>query len=76
MNEREMFEKGCFLPEWASDTQEEIMPISGVYTRQNKDLQTLLKELDGIKDRIQEIQARQWHLARLIHFHENELAKD
>ncbi|RAI14389.1 MAG: hypothetical protein DK841_02180 [Candidatus Melainabacteria bacterium] len=76
MNEREMFEKGCFLPSWAEDTTEEQMPISAVYARHNKDLQTLLQELDGIKDRIQEIQAKQWHLARLLHFHENEFAKD
>ena len=58
MNEREMFEKGCFLPSWAEDMTEEQMPISTVYARHNKDLQTLLQELDDIKDRIQEIQAK------------------
>lgn len=76
MNERELFEKGCFLPSWVEDTESEPLPISTVYTRHNKDMQTLLKELDDIKDRIQEIQARQWHLAKLLHFHENELAKE
>ena len=39
-------------------------------------MKTLLKELDDIKERIQEIQARQWHLAKLLHFHENEFAKE
>lgn len=76
MNEREMFEKGCFLPSWAEDTTEEPMPISQVYTRQNKDLQTLLDELDGIKDRIQAIQAKQWHLATLIKFNQENFAKE
>ena len=54
----------------------EQSPISTFYTRQNKDLQTLLNELDEIKDRIQEIQAKQWHLAKLINFHENELVRE
>ncbi|MDE6137965.1 MAG: hypothetical protein K2F57_00680 [Candidatus Gastranaerophilales bacterium] len=74
MNDKKLFESGCFSPAWATDTEQS--PISTVYIRQNKDLQTLLKELDGIKDRIQEIQAKQWQLAKLIHFHENELIKE
>lgn len=76
MNERELFEKGCFSPSWLDDSEAEQMHISTVYARHNKDMKTLLKELDQIKERIQEIQARQWHLAKLIHFHENELAKE
>ena len=71
MNEKQLFESGCFLPSWAEDVTKEESPISVVYTRQNKDLPTLLKELDDIKDRIQEIQAKQWQLAKLIHLHEN-----
>lgn len=74
MNEKEMFEKGCFSPEWATDTEER--PISAAYSYQKKDLQTLLNELDEIKDRIQEIKARQWHLAKLAHLNENQLAKE
>lgn len=74
MNNKDLFESGCFSPDWTTDT--ESNPISTVYTRQNKDLQTLLKELDGIKDRIQEIQAKQWHLAKLVHFHQNELVRE
>lgn len=74
MNDKDLFEKGCFSPEWATDTDEK--PISVAYSYQRKDLQTLLSELDEIKDRIQEIQARQWHLAKLIHLNENHLAKE
>ena len=46
MNEKQIFESGCFLPSWAEDVTTEESPISVVYTRQNKDLPTLLKELD------------------------------
>ena len=74
MNEKELFEKGCFSPEWTTDTDER--PISVAYSYERKDLQTLLSELDNIKDRIQEIQAKQWHLAKLMHLNENQLAKD
>lgn len=72
MNEKDLFEKGCFLPCWTEDDAgQELTSVSEVYTRQNKDLQTLLNELAEIKERIQDIQARQWNLAKLIHFHEN-----
>lgn len=73
MNERELFESGCFLPCWTEDEQ---MPISQVHVRRNKDLQTLLQELSEIKDHIQEVQARQWHLAKLLHFHENNFVQE
>lgn len=75
MDEKELFEQGCFLPEWATDDREEQPQISQVYTRQRKDLPTLLKELDEIKEKIQEIQARQWQLARKIYFHDHEFAE-
>ena len=75
MNEKELFEAGCFLPSWTEDTESEI-PISKVYTRKNKDLQTLLTELCEIKERLQDIQQRQWDLAKLVHYHKNNFAKD
>ena len=73
MKDKELFESGCFSPQWTCDDE---MPISQVHRRQHKDLQTLLDELDGIKNRIQEIQAKEWHLARLIHFHEHNFANE
>jgi hypothetical protein len=72
MDDKELFEAGCFSPEWATDENE--LPISQAYSKQNKDLQTLLKELDAIKDNIQEIQAKQWHLAEMIKFHQHQIA--
>ena len=74
MNEKDLFENGCFLPEWTSDIDQK--PISVAHSYQRKDLQTLLNELNNIKEQIQEIKSREWRLAKLIHFHENELAKD
>jgi len=76
MNEKQLFENGCFLPCWAEDIDAQEMPISTVYVRQNKDLQTLLKELDDIKNQMQDIQAKQWNLAKLVHFHNNNFVKE
>ena len=74
MNEKELFEKGCFLPEWTSDIDEK--PISVVYSHKKKDLQTLINELEEIKNRFQEIQAKQWHLAKLLQFNENNIVRE
>jgi len=77
MNEKQLFEAGCFLPEWTQeDTSAEQMPVISAYKRQNKDLKTLLSELEQIKESIQDIQARQWNLAKLLHFHNHDLVKD
>lgn len=76
MDEKKLFESGCFLPSWTEDVESEPMPISQVHVRRNKDLQTLLSELEQIKEHIQEVQAREWHLTRLLHFHENNFVQD
>ena len=71
MNDKELFELGCFSPEWVSDDSAQLSPA---YNSQKKDLQTLFKELDAIKDNIQAIQAKQWRLAEMIKFHEHQIA--
>ncbi len=77
MNEKKLFESGCFLPSWTEDiSQKEEMPLSPAYVSRNKDLQTLLSELDEIKNRIQEIQAKEWHLAKLMNFYKNDFVKE
>jgi hypothetical protein len=76
MNEKNLFENGCFLPEWTSDdTVEDSTPIKVAYSVQSKDLQTLLKEMSEIKSRLQEIKARRWNLERMVYFHQNGLAE-
>lgn len=76
MNENELFEAGCFLPAWAEDTKTEELPVLSAYKNQGKDLETLMGELEQIKESIQEIQARQWNLAKLIDFHRHNLVKE
>ena len=45
MNDNELFEQGCFSPGWVTEEAEETK-IQQAFTRQHKDLPTLLKELD------------------------------
>ena len=75
-SERMLFEKGCFLPNWLDDETQEEMPISQIHITRNKDLNTLLEELEGIKQHIQDVKEREWQLAKLLHFHNHGLAKE
>lgn len=63
---KELFENNCFPMSWSSETEEvpEQKPMI-----QRKDLTTLLAELEDIKNNIEEIKAKQWHLAKLMKFH-------
>ena len=62
MKDKELFENNCFPISWCEDEPK-------IYERQNKDLTTLLAELEEIKNRIVDITAREWHLAKLMKFH-------
>ena len=68
MDENKLFENRCFSPEWT--TEQEVLPKM----RQHKDLNTLRKELNEIKEQIQQIEQKRWHLANLILFHRNNFA--
>ncbi len=76
--ERWLFEKGCFLGCWNDDIvpQKKETPIESISKLQDKDLNTLLAELEDIKQHIEDVRQRQWHLARLIEFHNNGLAAE
>ena len=77
MDEKELFEAGCFLPSWTEDVkEEETSPISQVYSVNNKDVKTLLAELAEIKNHIEDVRQREWDLANQIRFHENNFVKD
>lgn len=76
-NEKKLFENGCFLPSWQEDVEaKEQMPISQVYITQNKDLATLLNELSDIKKHIEDVREREWNLAKMLHFHNNDFVKE
>lgn len=73
--ERMLFEKGCFLPNWLDDEPQEAA-ISQVHNLKNKDLNTLLEELESIKQHLEDVKERQWQLAKLLHFHKNGFARE
>lgn len=62
MKDKDLFENNCFPISWCEDEPK-------IYERQNKNLTTLLAELEDIKNRIDDINAREWHLAKLMKFH-------
>ena len=74
MNDKELFENFCFLPDWSEISEDALKAHNkyddqSVYMPQRKDLQTLLAELEQIKNNIEDIKAREWHLAKLMKFH-------
>ncbi len=64
----DLFAENCFLP-----CIGEAEPKQQPYVRQHKDLDTLLAELEVIKNNIEEIKAKEWHLAKLMQFHKEGL---
>lgn len=74
MDEKKLFDSGCFLPSWTEDVEQ--IPISEVHKSKFKDLPTLLGELAEIKQHIQDIRERQWILAKLLHYHNNNFAAE
>lgn len=69
MNEKELFENLCLSPGWM-ETEKDVP-----YVRQNKDMATLLSELEEIKEHLQDVQERQWHLANMMRFHQEGFSK-
>lgn len=74
-NDMEYFENGGFAPEWGSDTSQNE-PRRTETEFQFKDRETLLEELHEIKQRIHEIRAKEWELAKLLEFHNHRLASE
>ena len=74
-NEKMLFEKGCFLPQW-QEFQPEKREISQAYEPVTKDLNTLLSELNEIEKHIQDVREREWNLAKLMHYHNNGFATE
>lgn len=70
MDMQEIFKNGCFSPVWsgAEEVQPTVLP-------QRKDVNELLEELAGIKENIENLQAKSWYLERLRQFTEHGLTK-
>ena len=82
MNEaKKEFLNGCFAPNWLevdltntsvrTDSNKEV----SLESKRRKDLDTLLKELDEIKQNIEKAAERQKRLANLMGFYTGELAQ-
>ena len=69
MNEKELFENNCFPMNWLEDEEQFETPTLASSTSERKDLSTLLAELEDIKNKISDITAKEWHLAKLMKFH-------
>lgn len=57
MDVNELFENNCFPMSWSEEKE--------VYTPQRKELSVLLAELEEIKNNIEDLKAKQWHLAKI-----------
>lgn len=66
MDMKELFENGCFTPEWSGS--EEVQPLAAHH---RKDLNELLDELEVIKDNINNLRAKSWYLGRLRQYNEH-----
>ena len=75
--ERWLFEKGCFLGNWNDDVvpAPKRHPEQSLTKTQDKDLNTLLAELEDIKQHIEDVRQRKWDLAKLIEYHNRGFAR-
>lgn len=74
------FENKCFSPNWLEVDLEEVARQQvkredRLESKRRKDLQTLLKELDEIKQNIERVAEKQHRLANLMGFYSGELAQ-
>ena len=76
MNDSEMYFNGCFSPSWIEDVRGNTFEIESNYPQQKKSLETLRMELEEIKDHLQDVQARQWNLEKLLNFHTKGFVKE
>jgi len=75
-SERMLFEKGCFLANWNDDivAEKKETPIKSVL--KDKDLDTLLAELNDIKQYIEDVRQRKWELEKSLIYHYNNFVSD
>jgi hypothetical protein len=61
---KELFENFCFTPDWSGIDEVEPKTV-----HHHKELPVLLAELEEIKNDIEGIKAKEWHLAKLMKLH-------
>ena len=74
------FNNKCFSPNWLEVDLEDVQRRQTVReesleNKQRKDLKTLLKELDEIKQNIEKVAEKQHRLANLMGFYRGEFAQ-
>lgn len=79
MSNKKDFKNGCFSPNWIEVDLEkaETQPVTKeerLESKRRKDLNTLLKELDEIRQNIERVAEKQHRLANLSAFYSGEFA--
>ena len=77
---KKYFNNKCFSPNWLEVDLEDVQRRQTVReesleNKQRKDLKTLLKELDEIKQNIEKVAEKQHRLANLMGFYRGEFAQ-
>lgn len=80
MSNKKDFKNNCFSPNWLEVDLTEAKPAVTVKeerleSKRRKDLNTLLKELDEIRQNIEKAAEKQHRLANLMRFYSKEFAQ-
>jgi t-SNARE complex subunit (syntaxin) len=80
MSTKKDYENRCFSPNWLEVDLEEVARQQvkredRLESKRRKDLKTLLKELDEIKQNIERVAEKQHRLANLMGFYSGEFAQ-
>ena len=69
----EIFENNCFSMGWTEANTSNVEQQA--FIPQRKDLQTLLAELEDIKNTIEDAKAKKWYLEKLSKYYEEGFAR-
>ena len=79
MTNKKDFKNNCFSPNWLEvdleKTAEQRTREERLESKRRKDLNTLLRELDEIKQNIERVAEKQHRLANLMSFYTGEFAQ-
>ena len=80
MSNKKNYEKKCFSPNWLEIDLEDVAKRQTeredrLESKRRKDLKTLLKELDEIRQNIERVAEKQHRLANLMGFYSGDFAQ-